>query len=93
MNTVVTIATPSSLQVKSGNSNCTVENLKESANKGNNIRLSTMIDEAYNKTIQALQGQCHGPLRDEFRWLQQILVLEECSRYDSKKNFTTSFGF
>jgi len=93
MNTVVTIATPSSLQVKSGNSNCTVENLKESANKGHNIRLSTMIDEAYNKTIQALQGQCHGPLRDEFRWLQQILVLEECSRYDSKKNFTTSFGF
>jgi len=93
MNTVVTIATPSSLQVKSGNSNCTVENLKESANKGHNIRLSTMIDEAYNKTIQALQGQCHGPLRDEFRWLQHILVLEECSRYDSKKNFTTSFGF
>jgi len=55
MNTVVTIARPSPppLQVKSGNLNCTVENLKESANKGHNIRLSTMIDEAYNKTILA----------------------------------------
>ena len=53
MNTVVTIATLSPLQVKSGNLNCTVENLKESANKGHNFRLSTMIDEAYNKTILA----------------------------------------
>ena len=95
MNTVVTIPTPSSLQVKSGNSNCTIENLKELANKCHNIRLSTivdeayrlstMIDEAYNKTNKALLRDCSGPPRDECGWLQQILVLEGCNKF----NWTT----
>ena len=85
MNTVVTIPTPSSLQVKSGNSNCTVENLKELANKCHDIRLSTMIDEAYNKTNEALLGDCNGPKRDVCGWLQRILVLEGCNKF----NWTT----
>ena len=41
-----------------------------------------MIDEAYDKTIQALHGNCIGQRRDECGWLWQVLVLEECSRFD-----------
>ena len=90
MNTVVTIPTPSSLQVKSGNSNCTIENLKELANKCHNIRLSTMVDEAYRlskmideayNTTQALLGDCIAPARDVCGWLQRILVLEGCNKF------------
>ena len=80
INTVVMIATTFSLQVKSGISNCTIENLTELAIECHN-RLPTMIVEAYDKTNQALLGNCSGlPKRDECGWLQQILVLKECSR-------------
>ena len=55
--TVVTTATPFSLQVKSGSSNCTVKNLKELANKCHNVvRLSTLSEEAYNETLALLSG-------------------------------------
>ena len=84
INTVVTIATPFSLQVKSGISNCTIENLTELAIECHN-RLPTMIVEAYDKTNQALLGDCPGPQRHECRWLQQILVLKECSDTELKE--------
>jgi len=84
INTVVTIATPFSLQVKSGISNCTIENLTELAIKCHN-RLPMMIVEAYNKTNQALLGNCSGQGRNECGWLQQILVLKECSDTELKE--------
>ena len=76
-NTVLTTATPFSLQVKSGSSNCTVKNLKELANKCHNVvRLSTLSEEAYDETLALLSGEC-GPPREVCRWLKRNLTPEQ----------------
>ena len=77
INTVVTIATPFSLQVKSGSSNCTVENLIELANKCHNVvRLPTLSEEAYDETLALLSGEC-GPPREACRWIKRNLTPEQ----------------
>ena len=80
INTVLTTATPFSLQVKSGSSNCTVENLVELATKCHNVvRLPTLSEEAYDETLALLSGEC-GPPREVCRWLKRNLTPEQCAR-------------
>ena len=69
INTVVTTATPFSLQVKSGSSNCTVKNLIELANNCHNVvRLPTLSKEAYNETLALLS--CDRPGLEVCDWLK-----------------------
>jgi len=83
INTVVTTATPFSLQVKSGygSSNCTAcRNLIELANKCHNVvRLPTLSEEAYDETLALLSGEC-GPPREGCRWLKRNLTPEQRAR-------------